>query len=227
MEDTGLGLSAEQQAHLFEPFNRLGAERTGVEGTGIGLVIVRKLLEAMQGRLEVRSQPGQGSSFIAWVPKAEAAAVAAGPAASDPAHLAARPAGGTELRVLYAEDNDINAELVLEVLKLRPGCLVRVATSGAETLAMAREQAPDLFLLDMHLGDMSGFELARQLQQEPALTDVPRVAFSADAMPDQIHRARDHGFSGYLTKPLDVAALLACVDEHTERVRQLRQPRQT
>ncbi len=223
IDDTGVGLSAEQQAHLFEPFNRLGAERTGVEGTGIGLVIVRKLLEAMQGRLEVRSQPDQGSSFIAWVPKAEAAAVAAGPAASDPAHLAARPAGGTELRVLYAEDNDINAELVLEVLKLRPGCLVRVATSGAETLAMAREQAPDLFLLDMHLGDMSGFELARQLQQEPALTDVPRVAFSADAMPDQIHRARDHGFSGYLTKPLDVAALLACVDEHTERMQQLRQ----
>jgi len=223
IEDTGVGLSAEQQAHLFEPFNRLGAERTGVEGTGIGLVIVRKLLEAMQGRLEVRSQPGQGSSFIAWVPKAEASAVAAGPAASDPAQLAARPAGSTELRVLYAEDNDINAELVLEVLKLRPGCLVRVATSGTEAMAMAREQAPDLFLLDMHLGDMSGFELARQLQQEPALADVPRVAFSADAMPDQIHRARDHGFSGYLTKPLDVAALLACVDEHTERMQQLRQ----
>jgi PAS domain S-box-containing protein len=222
IDDTGVGLSAEQRAHLFEPFNRLGAERTGVEGTGIGLVIVRKLLEAMQGRLEVRSQPGQGSSFIAWVPQAEATATAASPTASDPAHLAAHPAGGTELRVLYAEDNDINAELVLEVLKLRPGCLVRVATSGAEALAMAREQAPDLFLLDMHLGDMSGFELAHQLQQEPALQNVPRVAFSADAMPDQIHRARDHGFSGYLTKPLDVAALLACVDEHTERMRQLR-----
>ena len=223
IDDTGMGLSAEQQAHLFEPFNRLGAERTGVEGTGIGLVIVRKLLEAMQGRLEVRSQRGQGSSFIAWVPKAEVAHPAIADAAgAGAAHLAARPAGKTELRVLYAEDNDINAELVLEVLKLRPGCLVRVATSGAETLAMAREQAPDLFLLDMHLGDMSGFELTRRLQEEPALRDVPRVAFSADAMPDQIHRARDQGFSGYLTKPLDVAALLACVDEHTERVRQLR-----
>ena len=226
IDDTGLGLSAEQQAHLFEPFNRLGAERTGVEGTGIGLVIVRKLLEAMQGRLEVRSQLGQGSSFIAWVPQAEVhAATAASPSAADAAHLAPRQASGTELRVLYAEDNDINAELVLEVLKLRPSCLVRVATSGAEALAMAREQAPDLFLLDMHLGDMSGFELTRQLQGEPTLRDVPRVAFSADAMPDQIHRARDQGFSGYLTKPLDVAALLACVDEHTERVRQRRQPR--
>ena len=226
IDDTGLGLSAEQQAHLFEPFNRLGAERTGVEGTGIGLVIVRKLLEAMQGRLEVRSQLGQGSSFIAWVPQAEvSAASAANPSATDAAQLAPHQACGTELRVLYAEDNDINAELVLEVLKLRPSCLVRVATSGAEALAMAREQAPDLFLLDMHLGDMSGFELTRQLQGEPTLRDVPRVAFSADAMPDQIHRARDQGFSGYLTKPLDVAALLACVDEHTERVRQRHQPR--
>ncbi len=226
IDDTGKGLNAEQQAHLFEPFNRLGAERTGVEGTGIGLVIVRKLLEAMQGRLEVRSQPDKGSSFIAWVPQAiGASAGAEGGSAADPAHLAARTATGTELRVLYAEDNDINAELVLEVLKLRPGCLVRVATSGAEALAMARDQAPDLFLLDMHLGDMSGFELTRQLQAEPTLQGVPRVAFSADAMPDQIHRARDHGFSGYLTKPLDVAALLACVDEHTERVRSLRQAR--
>ncbi|MBU0916406.1 ATP-binding protein [Aquabacterium parvum] len=224
IDDTGVGLSVEQQAHLFEPFNRLGAERTGVEGTGIGLVIVRKLLEAMQGRLEVRSQPGQGSSFIAWVPKAQATSTAASPA-TDSGHLVAREAGGNELRVLYAEDNDLNAELVLEVLKLRPGCLVRVATSGAEAVAMAREQVPDLFLLDMHLGDMSGFELARQLQAEPTLQGVPRVAFSADAMPDQIHRARDHGFSGYLTKPLDVAALLACVDEHTERVRSLRQAR--
>jgi CheY-like chemotaxis protein len=189
-------------------------------------VIVRKLLEAMQGRLEVRSQLGQGSSFIAWVPQAEvSAASAANPSATDAAQLAPHQACGTELRVLYAEDNDINAELVLEVLKLRPGCLVRVATSGAEALAMAREQAPDLFLLDMHLGDMSGFELTRQLQGEPTLRDVPRVAFSADAMPDQIHRARDQGFSGYLTKPLDVAALLACVDEHTERVRQRGQPR--
>jgi len=235
IDDTGAGLSPEQQSHLFEPFNRLGAERTGIEGTGIGLVIVRKLLEAMQGRLEVRSQPGQGSSFIAWVqqeaPQAGLAADpdaagAEGAAVGTTHHLASRPASAAiELHVLYAEDNDINAELVQEVLKLRPGCALRVARSGAEALCMAREQAPELFLLDMHLGDMSGFELARQLQAEAALRDVPRVAFSADAMPDQIHRARDHGFSGYLTKPLNVAALLACIDEHTERVRPLRPPR--
>ena len=225
IDDTGHGLSPEQQAHLFEPFNRLGAERTGVEGTGIGLVIVRKLLEAMNGRLEVRSQAGQGSSFIAWVPKAEAQSAQAPSEGAPLSELSTRAATSGELRVLYAEDNDINAELVLEVLKLRPNCLVRVATSGAEALTKAREQAPDLFLVDMHLGDMTGFELTRQLQADPVLREVPRVAFSADAMPDQIHRARDHGFAGYLTKPLDVSALLACVDEHSERVRRLRTAR--
>jgi len=217
IDDTGLGLTAEQQAHLFEPFNRLGAECTSVEGTGIGLVIVRKLLEAMHGRLEVRSQPGQGSSFIAWVPQADAVDLPAAPAPS--ASPTARPATETELVVLYAEDNDVNIELVREVLKLRPGCQLLVAGNGAEALRMAHAHVPDLFLLDMHLGDMTGFELAHQLAQDPQLADVPRVAFSADAMPDQIHRARERGFNGYLTKPLDIRALLACIDEHIERMR--------
>lgn len=218
IDDTGPGLSAAQQAHLFEPFNRLGAERTGIEGTGIGLVIVRKLLEAMQGRLEVRSQVGVGSSFIAWVPLATAAEL---PARADPTQPSALgPASGdAELVVLYAEDNEVNVELVRQVLRLRPSCRLLVAANGAEALAMAHDHAPDLFLLDMHLGDMSGFELAHQLQQDPELREVPRVAFSADAMPDQIHRASDHGFCDYLTKPLDVNALLACVDAHAERVR--------
>ena len=220
IDDTGPGLSAEQQAHLFEPFNRLGAERTGVEGTGIGLVIVRKLLEAMQGRLEVRSQPGEGASFIAWVPAAEVAAPADIPPATGP-HATpastAAPAGDAtapaQLVVLYAEDNEVNIELVRQVLQLRPGCELHVATNGAEAMVLARALVPGLFLLDMHLGDMTGFELADQLKQDPTLCDIPRVAFSADAMPDQIHRAREHGFVGYLTKPLDVGALLTCVDD--------------
>ncbi|HEX5356176.1 MAG TPA: ATP-binding protein [Aquabacterium sp.] len=217
IDDTGVGLSEAQQQHLFEPFNRLGAEATGIEGTGIGLVIVRKLLEAMHGRLEVRSQPGQGSSFIAWVPCTEAGDL---PQAPEPAaNPQPRQAREVELVMLYAEDNDVNIELVREVLKLRPGCLLLVAGSGKEALQMAHAHTPDVFLLDMHLGDMSGFELASRLAQDPQLAAVPRVAFSADAMPDQIHRAREHGFSGYLTKPLNVHALLNCVDEHTERVR--------
>lgn len=220
IEDTGAGLTPEQQSHLFEPFNRLGAERSGVEGTGIGLVIVRKLLEAMDGRLEVQSEPGKGSRFIAWVPLSTAEATPA--VGTEFGELGPDATQGTELVVLYAEDNDVNVELVRQVMTLRPGCHLIVANNGAEALALAHAHRPDLFLLDMHLGDMSGFELAHRLQQEPDLSEVPRVAFSADAMPDQIHRARDRGFAGYLTKPLNVKALLACLDEHTERVRQRR-----
>ena len=214
IDDTGLGLSAEQQAHLFEPFNRLGAERTGIEGTGIGLVIVRRLLEAMHGRLEVHSREGEGSSFIAWLPSATPAAAAQATAQADPS-TTPTPAAANEPRlvVLYAEDNEVNIELVRQVLQLRPSCELHVATSGAEALVMAHTLVPDLFLLDMHLGDMTGFELADQLKQDATLRDIPRIAFSADAMPDQIHRARAHGFVGYLTKPLDVEALLDCVDE--------------
>ena len=104
-------------------------------------------------------------------------------------------------------------------ISIRDGERVFMAPSGVQKERLREE---DLFLLDMHLGDMSGFELAHRLQQEPDLAEVPRVAFSADAMPDQIHRARDRGFAGYLTKPLNVKALLACLDEHTERVRQRR-----
>lgn len=220
IEDTGAGLTPEQQSHLFEPFNRLGAERSGVEGTGIGLVIVRKLLEAMDGHLEVQSAPGKGSRFIAWVPLSTTEATPA--VGTEFGELGPDLTQSTELVVLYAEDNDVNVELVRQVMTLRPGCHLIVANNGAEALALAHAHRPDLFLLDMHLGDMSGFELAHRLQQEPDLSGVPRVAFSADAMPDQIHRARDRGFAGYLTKPLNVKALLACLDEHTERVRQRR-----
>ena len=220
IEDTGLGLSPEQRAHLFEPFNRLGAERTGIEGTGIGLVIVRRLVEAMQGRLDVRSVEGQGSTFIAWLPCAPAPATEARtPTPDTPAAPTAPPAGDQRrLVVLYAEDNEVNVELVRQVLQLRPGCELHVATSGAEALKVARTLVPDLFLLDMHLGDMTGFELSDLLQQDAVLRDIPRIAFSADAMPDQIHRAREHGFTGYLTKPLEVDALLDCVDQRVSQL---------
>jgi PAS domain S-box-containing protein len=220
IDDTGEGLTPEQLSHLFEPFNRLGAEARGIEGTGIGLVIVRKLLEAMHGRLDVQSRHGEGSRFMAWVPLAQGddtLSPAAEAAAPTPL---AHPSTAVTLRLLYAEDNEVNIELVSQVLALRPGVQLTVAGSGREALRLAQDAPPDLFLLDMHLGDMSGFDLARQLAAQARLAAIPRVAFSADAMPDQIHRARDSGFCGYLTKPLDVAALLACVDEHTERVRQ-------
>ncbi len=209
--DTGVGLSPAQQQHLFEPFNRLGAESSAVEGTGIGLVIVRRLVELMQGQVSVVSQQGQGSTFTIELPLAQAlprldeALVL--PSASAPAAPGARTA-----TLLYAEDNAVNVALVEQVVSLRPDWNLTVASSGRRALAMARELQPDLLLLDMHLGDMTGFEVANELDKDDALARIPRVALSADAMPDQMHAARLRGFQEYLTKPLDVLALLDCLD---------------
>jgi signal transduction histidine kinase/ActR/RegA family two-component response regulator len=211
--DTGPGLSAEQRERLFEPFNRLGAERTSVEGTGIGLVITRKLVELMGGRIDVKSELNVGSCFTVRLRAAEPpeALQAAG---TGGARGSSQPAAR---KVLYAEDNEVNVELVRQLMALRPQWQLVVARNGAEAIELARCEEPHLLLLDMHLGDMSGFDVLGALDAEPALRGVPRIALSADAMPEQIQAARQHGVATYLTKPLDVAALLRCLDEYLSR----------
>ncbi|TAK83002.1 MAG: PAS domain S-box protein [Aquabacterium sp.] len=209
--DTGLGLSTEQIEHLFEPFNRLGAEDTGIEGTGIGLVIVRRLVELMKGRISVSSQHKVGTVFTLKLPASEEPAPAPAPSSQT-----TTPESSKTMRtatVLYAEDNDVNVLLVRQILELRPAWKLVVANSGEQALQTVRNERPDLLLLDMHLGDMTGFELAEELDKDPATSGIVRVALSADAMPDRIHAARARGFAAYLTKPLDVMALLRCLDE--------------
>jgi PAS domain S-box-containing protein len=228
VSDTGPGMSPQQLAHLFEPFNRLGAERTAVEGTGIGLVIVKRLLDLMHGRVGVSSAPGTGSSFKVWLPLAAAPsavgaqAAPAGdhtPAADDAALLQTPTASGLtaarghQRTVLYAEDNVINVELVRQVMRMRPHWQLEVALCGQQAIEMARHRPPDLLLLDMHLGDMSGLDVSDALADHTPTTAVPRVALSADAMPDQINEARARGFVDYLTKPLDVGRFLALLDQ--------------
>ena len=211
--DTGMGIPDDMQAHLFEPFNRLGAERTAIEGTGIGLVIVKRLLDLMDGRIEVSSAAGMGSSFRVRLPIARPPAVNV--------HVDAGPRSGFggldemgvgTLTVLYAEDNVVNVELVRQVMRMRPQWHLEVAHSGQQAISMAQAHPPDLLLLDMHLGDMSGLDVSDTLAQYPATASIPRVALSADAMPDQISEARERGFVDYLTKPLDVAKFLKLLD---------------
>jgi signal transduction histidine kinase len=213
--DTGRGLRAEQLDHLFEPFNRLGAERTAIEGTGIGLVIVKRLLDLMGGRIEVSSTEGQGSSFRVWLPQAsphdstspwQAPAIDGGPAG-----LRGEPQLG-QRTVLYAEDNAVNVEVMRQVMRMRPQWHLEVATNGQMAITMAQAHPPDLLLLDIHLGDMSGLDVSDTLAHSPATASIPRVALSADAMPDQIQQAHERGFVAYLTKPLDVARFLNLLD---------------
>jgi PAS domain S-box-containing protein len=214
VHDTGIGLSTAQQEHLFEPFNRLGIERSGIEGTGIGLVITQRLVQLMGGELTVHSVVGKGSCFTASLPLAHASAPPGEATETD------APAAAPDSRpytVLYAEDNPVNVELVRQVLKLRPACRLLVAANGRQALRVAEQEPPDLMLVDMHLGDMTGLELADHLSSDPRLARVPRIVLSADASPEQVRAAQAAGFVAYLTKPLNVAQLLRSIDEQQGR----------
>jgi len=126
-----------------------------------------------------------------------------------------KPSSSTDQRqatVLYAEDNEINVLLVRQILELRPAWKLEVAHSGAHALQLTPQVMPDLLLLDMHLGDMSGLDLLKLLNKDAPTRGIVKVALSADAMPDRIKEAKACGFSAYLTKPLDVMALLQCLD---------------
>ena len=208
VSDTGIGLDEAQRAHLFEPFNRLGAERSKVEGAGIGLVITRRLLQLMQGELQVRSTPGRGSCFSVLLPTAApaAAAPAAGPDGAQ------APAPVTDAVVLYVEDNRLNQELLRQVLRLRPALKLLCAPTGERALELARQYAPQLLLIDWHLGDMDGAQVLRRLREEAGMAGCPAVVLSADATRERQEAAVRAGFDAYLTKPFGVADLLSCLD---------------
>jgi PAS domain S-box-containing protein len=208
--DSGLGMTSEKLERLFEPFNRLGAEKSKIEGTGIGLVLSRRLVELMDGELRIASTLGRGTVATLLLKRADEPATGEGIAALPSQH---GTFGGT-LRVLYAEDDEVNVELIRQVLMLRPTVALSVATSGRRALEMARHDPPDLMLVDMNLGDMTGLELAQALATSPATADLPLVALSADALPEQISTALAAGFDSYLTKPVDFRKLLNLLDEH-------------
>ena len=210
--DTGIGIPSDRLANLFQPFNRLGAETSAVEGTGIGLVLSRQLAEMMGGTLSVSSTFGVGTcaSLTLGIANAPAAPCDAVRAGRSPARSTAA------LSVLYAEDDEVNAELVRQLVGMRPGVSLRVATSGASALASARIDPPDLMLVDMNLGDMTGIELALELRRDRATRGVRLVALSADALPEQIRAAMASGFESYLTKPINFEEVLAVLDAHCQ-----------
>ncbi|WP_242478041.1 PAS domain-containing hybrid sensor histidine kinase/response regulator [Rubrivivax gelatinosus] len=203
--DTGLGMSQAQQKSLFEPFNRLGRESSGIPGTGIGLVLTRELVEAMGGTLEVRSEPGCGSEFGFALP----AAASQAPPPAPPRALQSRD--DLRGRVLAVEDNPVNAVLLQSFFNWRPGVELSIAGSAAEALELARRSAPDLLLLDLFLPDRPGLELLREMRERDGLA-MPCIVISASALPSDIEAARNAGVDLYLTKPLDVDRLLHAID---------------
>jgi len=214
--DTGPGIPADKLGELFTPFNRLGLEAGSIEGSGIGLVISKRLVEMMGGEIGVDSQPGQGCTF--WVELAETepltapAVLSATDPESDAAAGGAIPCGDRahKLRchtLLYVEDNPANLRLMQQVLAPRTD--IRLFSTGEPLvgLELARSEHPDLIMLDINLPGMSGFDVLKELQASADTSAIPVLAISANAMPADIERGLAAGFLAYLTKPIDLDRL--------------------
>jgi signal transduction histidine kinase/CheY-like chemotaxis protein len=208
--DTGLGMTREQLRHLYEPFNRLGRERGGIDGSGIGLALTRQLVLLMQGQLVIGSEIGHGTTARIILPCAQLDADSPPQAETQPAPLAADDASpcGT---VLYIEDNPVNAIIVEQMLAGWNLVRLEHAVDGASGVERARALCPDLVLLDMQLGDMTGDEVMRLLRADERTRSLRVVALSASAMPEDVARAMAGGALDYWTKPLDLPRFLADV----------------
>jgi signal transduction histidine kinase len=210
VRDTGPGIPADRMERLFMPFDRLGAEQTDVQGTGLGLALSKGLMEAMGGTLTAHSVQGEGTTFTLEL--AVAADQLAGTELRPPATPAAEQAAGADHVVLYVEDNPSNLRLVERILGQRGGVRLLAAPRGELVQDLARQHRPDLVLLDLHLPGIDGEEVLRRLQADPQTATVPVVVVSADVTPGQRERLLAAGAVEYLGKPLDVPRFLEVVD---------------
>lgn len=211
--DTGRGLNAAQMRGLFEPFNRLGADRSGIEGTGLGLVIARRLIEAMGGEITLDSIEGVGTTVTLRLPIVESMQAAAPEA---PAPDVARPRmehGHAQATVLCIEDNPLNAALVRAISDLRPAVKFLIAEDGAAGLERMRYFLPDLVLIDINLPDMSGAQVLHRLRAMEGGAGLTCIAISADVSGDPRSRALSQGFDDFWSKPLSVDVVLSKLDK--------------
>jgi signal transduction histidine kinase/CheY-like chemotaxis protein len=213
--DTGVGIAAEDIQKIFTPFERIGAEKTGIEGTGLGLAVVKKLVDAMGGKLGVESVPGEGSTFWVQFERAESlldTASMISVISSDPEGVHTRKS-----TILYIEDNVSNIELVEQVLhSQRPDIRLVCNMTGKPTVKLAMEYKPDLIMLDLNLPDIHGSRVLTEVMKNPNTKDIPVVVVSADAMSKQIETLMAEGAKAYLTKPLEIKLFLNIVDEFTK-----------
>jgi PAS domain S-box-containing protein len=219
VRDTGAGLPPEKLAQLFQPFNRLGQEHGAEQGTGIGLVMSKRLVELMGGVLGVESRVGVGSVF--WCELGAAAAPELEAETAQPAVLArAQAQAGAPLRtLLYVEDNPANLKLVEQLIARRPTIRLLIAVDGNMGIQLARANQPDMILMDINLPGISGIEALKILRDDPATAHIPIVALSANAMPRDIAKGLEAGFFSYLTKPIKVKEFMEALDVALESVK--------
>ncbi|WP_404383300.1 PAS domain S-box protein [Caenispirillum salinarum] len=207
--DTGPGIPPENMERLFRPFDRLGAEATEIEGTGIGLSLTRELVERMDGSIAVRSTVGVGSTFSVDIPMPEEAVL---DGARRAGKTRAWSAGPTSLRVLYVEDNPANMALMQEVMAEYDGVELLTAHNAELGLEIARSENVQLIILDINLPGMDGYRALDAIRAEPALAFVATMALSADATAGAMRRGLEAGFDAYLTKPVVISSLMEAID---------------
>jgi PAS domain S-box-containing protein len=215
VKDTGAGLEHEQIRQLFQPFNRLGQEDSSEEGTGIGLVVTKQLVELMGGLIGVESSPGVGTEF--WVEFAAANGPELGLAkpgivADTVAAIPAPPPLTGQRTLLYVEDNPANLALVEQLIERRSDLKLLTAINGHLGIVLARACQPDVILMDINLPGLSGYGALKALQNDPATAHIPVMALSANAVPRDIEKGMEAGFFRYLTKPIRVVEFMDALD---------------
>jgi signal transduction histidine kinase/AmiR/NasT family two-component response regulator len=211
-QDTGEGLSADKLEQLFQPFNRLGQESGVEEGTGIGLVVSKQLVELMGGRIGVASTVGVGSLFWIELPATAAVEVPSGAPSSPGSGQADAASGGERYTVLCVEDNPANLMLVTRLLARRPDIRLISAKDGRRGIELAHSAQPEIILMDINLPGISGITALRILAGDPATAQIPVIALSANAMPRDVEKGLAAGFFRYLTKPIKIDEFMATLD---------------
>ena len=211
ISDTGLGINPEDIKKLFMPFERFGANKSEIEGTGLGLAVVKKLMTAMGGEVGADTIPGQGSTF--WIELPQARVAQTGEKSATETSAIESGVNNKTGTILYVEDNIPNAQLVEEIINsYRPAMRIIICQYGKKAVEMATQYNPDLILLDLDLPDIHGSEVLANIKADVTLGAIPVVVVSADAMTQQFEKLIQAGAREYLTKPLDIMAFLKVVD---------------
>ena len=213
VEDTGDGLTDEKIAQLFQPFNRLGQEVNTEQGTGIGLVMTKRLVELMGGSIGVQSTVGKGSVFWLEMNLTNESSQPAGVLQPDEPATERTPINAQVSTLLYVEDNPANLMLVEDLIARRPEIRLLTARDGLTGIELARAARPDVILMDINLPGISGIHVLKILLDDPATAHIPVVALSANAMPHDIAKGLEAGFFRYLTKPIKINEFMQTLDE--------------
>ena len=213
VRDTGVGLTPHQLGQLFQPFNRLGQESGTEQGTGIGLVMTKRLVELMGGQLGAESTPGVGSVFWVELDLAAAPLLPVTDLGPTTAALKLAPDGKPQRTLLYVEDNPANLELVEQLIARRPDLRLLSAPDARLGIEFARACLPEVILMDINLPGLGGLEAMKILRADPVTAHIPVIALSANAVPRDIERGLEAGFFGYITKPIVVGRFMDALDE--------------